>query len=57
MSEQQQLSTYMEYLEIKALLELEGSARQIALVLHKDGWEGNLSSLILASLKLAEDAK
>jgi len=58
MGEQLKLSSYIEYLEIKALLELEGLAREIALTLWEDGWTSTVADLIITSSTLAmEDSK
>ena len=54
MSEQLKLSSYMEYLEVKTLLELTGEEREIALTLWKDGWQGNVSGLIITAVNLAK---
>jgi hypothetical protein len=47
----------MEYLEIKALLELNGLEREIALTLWEDGWTGNISGLIMTAVNLAEEKR
>jgi len=57
MSQQLKLSSYMEYLEIKALLELNGLEREIALTLWEDGWTGNISGLIMTAVNLAEEKR
>jgi hypothetical protein len=43
---------YIEYMEIKPILELEGFTRDIAIRLYTDGWYGGTMESLVTTAKL-----